>query len=1101
MFNGYVQYGGTEIVNAARTKAYVDHELPAYPLDNCVDCGGLQEALGDSEYASPLQDDAPWYDESNPATAQFYGLYPLSLEGFEDDTRTASVQENIGDGGFVGGVRRGTRSLRIHGVLIGANEDAVSSGLAWLKAAVSNTGCAGGDCNGASLCWYSACPDITECYDESAGSAGNSEQTGPVSPATPASFFGPSIDGKYSVAWLIPQTDGVVFRYGMTTKDGVPLNTYGPYVSARTNRLVNPSFDVDTSTWTAEVGTITRQATGGVDGGGNALVAVSGSGAPTVTNNWVPESSAEEGTPSTWTTNGQGGFRWQEDFTAPFGEHVIQVVQDPAQTALTITVPILGPASATAGQVSLYMKATTDTYILSVLNASNAVVATKTIAGGSLPAGYSRVTLASNIAAGYKIRLTTNTVPAIQPLNVDAFMATPGALVNYFDGDSDDSPSTKTFYSWINGDPTQGSQRYVYAVSNARFVSARPLNTTFGPAMISIAVRSDTGANVTIEGFSDSTDASYGTTTFATTPDWQRVYLEIPDGRAFYFKVSGDSNFYVDQINAEHSEAQLPYIDKNVHNLPFPSSKASDYEFSVTPEGWGRMEWIGQTWNTTPNTIVFPDVCGNDWVANLTTDYGTFDSSTLAWSVIGRVTGPMQSERWERTFHEVTVTSGPSVLQDYSLTVGAAKEVEIILTAGSPFTYAATKDLIRYEPVTDFDMVSWYDYGWLDSRNLMIDPSVLTASHFATSVSSGAATAAITSVTGNGLPSYFQGSCIQSLVTTVVPEGGSLTLRTAADKTITPVTAGQAYSGGVYAKGVGTVPASYGTVSTVLQWLNASNGVISTVTLAGPTLTIDWQLYKIENQVAPAGAVGATIGVQVLAAASGTLPVNFALKLAAFQFNAGATLQPAASGAYSDPSGTYLFQWEGTANASTSRRYSSFLCAADLNPGPISDPNCPTPPTKPTLPTIDNSCIETPQDWLRYYLEIDAQEVSAWNQTVPTIAITSKGTEVRSIRVRFYPNPFGYDAEDVDPCSYCSEFILSYIPPSTELTIDGTVQRATASVAGLPTQPASNLLYGTDGTPMTWPSLSCGVPYVMTIDTPTNAPNDLSVSLSLTRQE
>ena len=75
------------------------------------------------------------------------------------------------------------------------------------------------------------------------------------------------------------------------------------------------------------------------------------------------------------------------------------------------------------------------------------------------------------------------------------------------------------------------------------------------------------------------------------------------------------------------------------------------------------------------------------------------------------------------------------------------------------------------------------------------------------------------------------------------------------------------------------------------------------------------------------------------------------------------------------------------------------------------------------------------------------------------------------------------------------------IPPSTELTIDGTVQRATASVAGLPTQPASNLLYGTDGTPMTWPSLSCGVPYVMTIDTPTNAPNDLSVSLSLTRQE
>jgi hypothetical protein len=132
---------------------------------------------------------------------------------------------------------------------------------------------------------------------------------------------------------------------------------------------------------------------------------------------------------------------------------------------------------------------------------------------------------------------------------------------------------------------------------------------------------------------------------------------------------------------------------------------------------------------------------------------------------------------------------------------------------------------------------------------------------------------------------------------------------------------------------------------------------------------------------------------------------------------------------------------------------------------------------------------------------VEAQEVSAWNQTVPTITINSGTTEVRFIRVRFYPNPFGYDITDLDPCTYCSEFVLSYIPPNTELVIDGTVQRASASVRGGSAQPASNLLYGTNGNPMTWPSLSCGVAYAVTIDTPTDAPNDLAVSLSMTRQE
>jgi hypothetical protein len=89
----------------------------------------------------------------------------------------------------------------------------------------------------------------------------------------------------------------------------------------------------------------------------------------------------------------------------------------------------------------------------------------------------------------------------------------------------------------------------------------------------------------------------------------------------------------------------------------------------------------------------------------------------------------------------------------------------------------------------------------------------------------------------------------------------------------------------------------------------------------------------------------------------------------------------------------------------------------------------------------------------------------------------------------------------IDPCSYCSDFALSYLPPNSAITVDGKVKRAYASVAGTASRPASNLLYGDEGGPMSWSELTCGVPYLMSIDVPPDQVANVSVSVQLTRQE
>jgi hypothetical protein len=102
-WKGFFVYGGSEIINAERTEAYIaDANQPWFrPLFKSTAVSTLE----DETYENPWIDPAPWGDPDNPDTYRFWGAYPLSITGLEDDTRTATITENVGDGGWIGPVR------------------------------------------------------------------------------------------------------------------------------------------------------------------------------------------------------------------------------------------------------------------------------------------------------------------------------------------------------------------------------------------------------------------------------------------------------------------------------------------------------------------------------------------------------------------------------------------------------------------------------------------------------------------------------------------------------------------------------------------------------------------------------------------------------------------------------------------------------------------------------------------------------------------------------------------------------------------------------------------------------------------------------------
>lgn len=303
--------------------------------------------------------------------------------------------------------------------------------------------------------------------------------------------------------------------------------------------------------------------------------------------------------------------------------------------------------------------------------------------------------------------------------------------------------------------------------------------------------------------------------------------------------------------------------------------------------------------------------------------------------------------------------------------------------------------------------------------------------------------------------------------------GGAAALTAMAD-----VEAGGAYFGSIYAW-----PSRKQRLRAVIRWWTVTGTYISASTGADVVVEPGGYTRLVANDVAPANAQWASIEVQNQAGVDGSLWLGGDwLQLDAAMVSLQALFD------YFDgdtpDTQTFRYDWLGTANASASQRSPVTTQGSD----PLTDPDCPPIPGAPQPPQIETECIEDVGTWRRYWVVIPESEVYDWLAVVPTLTITTGGFAARQVRIRFYPNPDGVPPTAVVDLPIESEQIISYMPANTVFTLDGVSQSAWASVAGGDERPADHLLYGANGLPATWPVLSCGDAYLISVDVPLDAP-------------
>ena len=158
MYDGWLEYAGKEILNAARTAAYLKALVPQ--LDVRQTYPGLRLARGHATYVSPTADVAPWYVASRAISGDFYGFMPTVLDGADDSSRTVTAQQLGGAGAVHSKPRYGSREIRVRLTAFAKNDQAMNEGLAWLKDVLSTGDCgqALGECTDNDLRLYAGAP-------------------------------------------------------------------------------------------------------------------------------------------------------------------------------------------------------------------------------------------------------------------------------------------------------------------------------------------------------------------------------------------------------------------------------------------------------------------------------------------------------------------------------------------------------------------------------------------------------------------------------------------------------------------------------------------------------------------------------------------------------------------------------------------------------------------------------------------------------------------------------------------------------------------------------------------------------------------------------
>lgn len=154
MIESLLIYAGTEIGNNARTQRYLGGG--AVQTRGDCSCGTVPAAIGQDLYVTPASDMAPWYDPSEPRSANFGGLWIETIDGIKDSPFERRVTQRVADGAVRSRGRMRSKTITVTGWLFAADCCSADFGLRWLTAAL-NTSCV--TCTGNDLCFLACCPN------------------------------------------------------------------------------------------------------------------------------------------------------------------------------------------------------------------------------------------------------------------------------------------------------------------------------------------------------------------------------------------------------------------------------------------------------------------------------------------------------------------------------------------------------------------------------------------------------------------------------------------------------------------------------------------------------------------------------------------------------------------------------------------------------------------------------------------------------------------------------------------------------------------------------------------------------------------------------
>lgn len=144
MFRGYGALAGQELFNTSRL---ISHMMPLVPTEDgdvasMMSCAcsiripyddswtGLAAALGDDPYVIT---NAPWYNAARPESAEFAGVWLMSVEGMDGVPVQREIAESICAGGIAGRARDTTRTISFSALIVACTNAGMEYGKDWLS--------------------------------------------------------------------------------------------------------------------------------------------------------------------------------------------------------------------------------------------------------------------------------------------------------------------------------------------------------------------------------------------------------------------------------------------------------------------------------------------------------------------------------------------------------------------------------------------------------------------------------------------------------------------------------------------------------------------------------------------------------------------------------------------------------------------------------------------------------------------------------------------------------------------------------------------------------------------------------------------------------